>query len=338
MGTVALRTVGVLGVAAVALAFAAYWGGPTTRSAAGTAGQPAELPESDLERGASAAPSRATGQSSRGDLPAGTYKVWGTPGAVYLRANQAPSAEVLDRVAGVARVTLTTHAPVEGAVTADLGPSSLERIVQELVQGLPFIVGYRLDPVSGAHLAASLAVGDPEPVQGCAVAEGIEQPEFPVAYRDEAVPAGDDAPSLLPRQQREHERYLNALALRLADGEAHSGFAPNAPSSQRLLQLLQSDPNVQVREAAAYLLAGAPTDEARQALLGALEDVSAPVVARALRSLGQLRDPQLIPRMRAAAGESNDPAVLAALGEAEAQARSAPAVSTEGSVIVVRGE
>ena len=274
------------------------------------------------------------------ELLVGHFEVIAEGEGFRIRSNHAPRAAVLQRLAEVAPVTMTIHTQISGDITTDLHAIPLERAVEELLQELPFAVQYRFDSNRERHVPASLWVGEMEDPGALAATEACGQDpdgqDAPHALAAEGAPTDEpDMPRGLAEEQWQEERYRNLLATRLGDHEPAPDFSPNAFNSKRLLELLENDPNDQIRTAAAYQLAGASGTDAKQGLLRALTDHSAPVVVRALQSLAEQGDASLLPEVRAAASQSSDRSVQAALAAAEEKLQAAPLVVQDGPNNVV---
>jgi HEAT repeat protein len=184
-----------------------------------------------------------------------------------------------------------------GMLTLSALDAPLEEVLPQVLEGLPYTVSYRIDALTGTRLPSRVFVG-----QGAELASApasVASPPKPNRARAAAPsdPREDD------REKRESAQraYLdelesddfnvraNAAALAYADPEAVPAIS----------DLLESDPDPQVRAAAAGTLGEADDSPAAvRALLRALNDPDPAVVIEAIDGLEWTADASVIPDMQ----------------------------------------
>jgi len=284
-------------------------------------GAPPVGPSPSAQRGAPAAPQEEAGRARVERLPDGRFRV---------RCRGASRFLVLQELAGAARFAIRPGAGTAPPLLLDLDLEgvSAEAALARILAGVPFHLHYEADAPGGEvalrRVTVGLLPGAPGPRAAApAAARGSggrgEPPSGGGGKRPSVFDRGARQGRALGEEERRAEIDAN-LHSRSDEERAHAASLMRADEQlPELGELLGKDPSPLVRARAATSLGeaegGEPAFHAVDALLGALGDADAGVVAAAVAALEDLHDLIPDPRIRAAvaplAGHT-DPRVRAA--------------------------
>ena len=221
-----------------------------------------------------------------------------------LRAEDAPLAVILQRLAKAAGFVVYFKQPVEERVSVDLADVDLEEELQRLLNHWNTMLLYDKD------LRAPAAVYVFGPRGGTVASEISERAEAPLSASE---PVGDDEIDI------EAEASKAALKLEALDEELRAVSVVESEGVSRLLQNLMADPESSVRITALHWLAGRQ-EVGIDALATALED-SNPLVQNVAMQIILDRgvDDRAVEEVMAAAQEGDEATVRQMLSALFAQ-------------------
>jgi len=194
--------------------------------------------------------------------------------------------------------------------------------ISVVLEGTPFRAEYAVDPRTGAHVLARLAVGEPAPsapgaggaVPAAAEAERKARTEKIHTFFAQRRQNAEERARLASASAEERRAREAEAVEQLADSDAErrasalAAIDPAGDAAAHVVELAKSDPDPRVRAVAAERLGDADTYQATTVLLDCLADPSPQVVIAALEALEFSGDSSLVPRIEPLANSPN-PAV-----------------------------
>ncbi len=248
----------------------------------------------------------------------GTFTVLSRDGLVTIVANQAPRLKVFRQLAKTIGFGLVINDVDLGKATIQLESVGLEKAVLELLHATPLQMHYGFDPSLGAHYVAKVSIGDRKPLQQVALAKPkgsalVDIPAIPELFQQyeglmdshEDRQNGHEPTDLLESHVERHLRELDDNGYQLDSAytdertKAVRSFMPHGDGLNALVDVLATDPDPAVREAAVKQLSIGGTFGSTRALLDALNDSDPNVVFRAMEGLVRNGDRSVIPDVEA---------------------------------------
>ena len=246
-------------------------------------------------------------------------------GRVSLARDEVLQLALLEELAQAAGFELEVGAVAPRSISLRLDQVPLIDAIAAMLEGTAFRAEYAVDPKTGAHVLARLAVGEPAPTAPGPA--GADSGGLPAAQREREARADKIHGLFAQRREASEERLRLARASieerhareteaieQLADSdaavrvEALATIDPAGDAAPRVAELARTDPDPRVRAAAVERLGDADTWQATSTLLESLVDPSPEVVIAALEALEYSGDHSLLPRVAPLANHPN-PAV-----------------------------
>ena len=247
---------------------------------------------------------------------AGAIFVEVTQRGVTALANEAPQLEVLRRLESAVGFALVLgEIDEDRPISLRLADDALEVVLAQALTGIPYRLRYEVDETTGGHSLAVVAAGDVGR-RGLGAEERMElrrrgretierkrremeeqerraqalSPEERERLRQETLEERRESEAQIARDLESPDAWVRA--------EAAQRIEAVGEGIGRLGEILASDPDVQVRVAAANQLSDSDSAGSTNSLLAALDDPSSEVVIEALESLQFVGDESLIPAIQ----------------------------------------
>jgi hypothetical protein len=246
-------------------------------------------------------------QSETGALPASALdavKVKYAAGRVDVRCEPMALDLVLRSLANEVGFELQLNRVVSEVTGAKIQATPVERALELLLGDIPYRVDYRVPENGGKKVLARVAIlGEPPSV---ASEPPGWQPEAQTSPGAKMPPATASVPAARPESPQpamdEGDLDLELMEqLESSDpaqrAEAASLLEPEGPFLDALSDLLENDPDPEVRRAVVGNLDGEESPEAIALLVGALDDPDRDVVLGAIEALEFSDDPNLVPHL-----------------------------------------
>jgi len=258
-------------------------------------------------------------------------------GRVWLSVRQTRRSEILQELAAQAGFKLVSGRLPAAQLTLAVEDTPLEAVLAQLLAGIDFRVDYRFDSDAGAHVVSRVVAGDPgRSSSRNSTSAGLRtdsQPASPAvapaATAGDAVPnnvhLGEDASDHPNEDLRRLERWAGEEARTVAqlysDNASLRAVAVedvdlDGPGRDRLYEMLEEDPDANVRAAAVERLLDEDSAAVLEQLYAALQDPASVVVRAAIGVLEWVGDEKALPHIEQVVQGHPDPDVRAAADEA----------------------
>jgi len=236
--------------------------------------------------------------------PPGSVHVSASGHGFTLLANRAHRVRVLrelERVGGF-RLRLGREPGLAHFVTLRVADAEITKVLAEALGGVPFTLGFGIDPEDGRTVLAEVTVGVVESAQLASAAASEERSRRAERRRGREAPTPEEAARRVVESERERQTLLAQLddpdpAVRAGAAE---WIEPEGEGLERLKEILEEDPEPEVRIAATGALADAESLGGVDLLVEALSDPDPRVALAALEALEFTGDATVIPKLRPA--------------------------------------
>jgi hypothetical protein len=257
--------------------------------------------------------------------PHGKAYVEYSDGRVTVRSDGSLQLAVLEQLAAQAGFEIIVRRTEARPITLDIERASLIDAIALILDGLPYTLGYEFDEASETRMLARVEIG--EALEDGAANLAKTAPSTPLRTRDR-VPRAADQSAARPRSDRggtvsegdatEQAEMLSKLDS--PDPETRANAADwidlDKQALERMVSMLESDPDVEVRLTIVERLGDEESPAAIAALIVALGDPDSEVVLDAIDNLWFEAEPWvLIPALEPLLGHP-DPEIREAAEDA----------------------
>jgi hypothetical protein len=228
-------------------------------------------------------------------LPApGKAHVEYSDGRVTVRSNGALQLAVLEQLAALADFEIVAGKTETQPLTLEIDRVSLVVAIASILDGFSYTVGYDFDEASGTQILTRVEIG--EAIENGAADLADTAPSHALRIRDHLSSAairsaeGARGDRMEPTSEADAAEQAELLSqLDSPDPEARADAVDwielDEKTLERMISLLESDPDAEVREAIVDRLGDEESPAAIAALIVALRDPDSEVVERAIDNL-----------------------------------------------------
>ena len=284
------------------------------------------------------------------NLPPGSVRVVSEQDGLWsIASNEASLEAILRKTADAMHFTLKMGTLRNARLSVRLNRETMEKVIKKLLHGYPFRPEFAYDDASGRHYISVLEVGlagqsrftELDRADKDAVSRTLRASTTKGSFRSNeppnlTEPVLQNEVDLLMSEHIGNQLLAHESPSQTFEGPPEQRVAvianviPFGDNLNRLISLLEDDPDPMVRTAAAKQLAlagGRPASS--RALLEALKDEDKMVVLEALASIVQTGDSSLSEEIELAAQRHTDADVRKSLAATAEQLRSRPRMEAD---------